>query len=245
MATAAAAAAAMAPPGCPGSCPNFAVVCSFLERYGPLLDLPELPFPELERVLQAPPPDVGHGEGKRGARTPGGKRPWHPSSLLFRDAAGFRGSLLPLRRSSAGSVFSALPPGSWAVGRRGGGPLGPLGRAPGGGGGRRGLGVGWGRGGVIVLLGCPWDCYLAAEAGPPPLLPLCGGGRGAQVPASFALFSSSSLLLPPLLPPSSRPSRGRLVSSSRGAPFSSATWVGGGQRTLQLSLPLVGSPRRE
>ncbi|XP_057611902.1 remodeling and spacing factor 1 [Chionomys nivalis] len=57
-----AAAAAMAPPGCPGSCPNFAVVCSFLERYGPLLDLPELPFPELERVLQAPPPDIGHGE---------------------------------------------------------------------------------------------------------------------------------------------------------------------------------------
>ena len=56
----------MAPPGCPGSCPNFAVVCSFLERYGPLLDLPELPFPELERVLQAPPPDVGNGEGKRG-----------------------------------------------------------------------------------------------------------------------------------------------------------------------------------
>ncbi|KAH0500187.1 Remodeling and spacing factor 1 [Microtus ochrogaster] len=61
MATAAAA-AAMAPPGCPGSCPNFAVVCSFLERYGPLLDLPELPFPELERVLQAPPADIGHGE---------------------------------------------------------------------------------------------------------------------------------------------------------------------------------------
>lgn len=52
----------MAPPGCPGSCPNFAVVCSFLERYGPLLDLPELPFPELERVLQAPSPDVGNGE---------------------------------------------------------------------------------------------------------------------------------------------------------------------------------------
>ncbi|XP_060032678.1 remodeling and spacing factor 1 isoform X2 [Erinaceus europaeus] len=59
---AAAAAAAMAAPGSPGACPNFAVVCSFLERYGPLLDLPELPFPELERVLQAPPPDVGDGE---------------------------------------------------------------------------------------------------------------------------------------------------------------------------------------
>ncbi|XP_074073060.1 remodeling and spacing factor 1 isoform X2 [Macrotis lagotis] len=58
----AAAAAATAPPGCPGSCPNFAVVCSFLERYGPLLDLPELPFPELERVLQAPTPDAGDGE---------------------------------------------------------------------------------------------------------------------------------------------------------------------------------------
>ncbi|XP_038246670.1 remodeling and spacing factor 1 isoform X1 [Dermochelys coriacea] len=44
------------PPGpcCPGSWPNFAVVCSFLERYGALLDLPELPFPELERVLQPP-----------------------------------------------------------------------------------------------------------------------------------------------------------------------------------------------
>ncbi|XP_061484988.1 remodeling and spacing factor 1 isoform X2 [Rhineura floridana] len=41
-------------PSCPGSWPNFAVVCSFLERYGALLDLPELPFPELERVLQPP-----------------------------------------------------------------------------------------------------------------------------------------------------------------------------------------------
>ncbi|XP_053161419.1 remodeling and spacing factor 1 isoform X2 [Hemicordylus capensis] len=64
---AAAAAAAAAPPSppllaappsegpsCPGSWPNFAVVCSFLERYGGLLDLPELPFPELERVLQPP-----------------------------------------------------------------------------------------------------------------------------------------------------------------------------------------------
>nr|XP_056714708.1 remodeling and spacing factor 1 [Euleptes europaea] len=56
------AAAAAAPPSpppsaaplCPGSWPNFAVVCSFLERYGALLDLPELPFPELERALQAP-----------------------------------------------------------------------------------------------------------------------------------------------------------------------------------------------
>ncbi|XP_029458048.1 remodeling and spacing factor 1 isoform X2 [Rhinatrema bivittatum] len=49
MAVASAAAAAAQ---CPGSWPDFAVVCSFLERYGALLDLPELTFPELERVLQ-------------------------------------------------------------------------------------------------------------------------------------------------------------------------------------------------
>lgn len=112
----------MAPPGCPGSCPNFAVVCSFLERYGPLLDLPELPFPELERVLQAPPPDIGNGEGKRSARTPGGKRPWRalpPHRYLglcgrFPPGTGLRGVFTP--RS---------PGGSWVLGRRGGGPLGP------------------------------------------------------------------------------------------------------------------------
>ncbi|XP_052008393.1 remodeling and spacing factor 1 [Xyrauchen texanus] len=32
--------------------PSFAVVCSFLERYGSALDLPELTFPQLERYLQ-------------------------------------------------------------------------------------------------------------------------------------------------------------------------------------------------
>ncbi|KAA8586587.1 hypothetical protein FQN60_000423 [Etheostoma spectabile] len=36
----------------PGLCPNYAVICSFLERYGVLLDLPELTFPQLERYLQ-------------------------------------------------------------------------------------------------------------------------------------------------------------------------------------------------
>ncbi|KAM9728584.1 remodeling and spacing factor 1 [Menidia menidia] len=35
----------------PGLCPNYAVICSFLERYGALLDLPELTFPQLERYL--------------------------------------------------------------------------------------------------------------------------------------------------------------------------------------------------
>ncbi|XP_014912297.1 remodeling and spacing factor 1 [Poecilia latipinna] len=46
---AASAATASSPPGL---CPNYAVVCSFLERYGALLDLPELTFPQLERYLQ-------------------------------------------------------------------------------------------------------------------------------------------------------------------------------------------------
>ncbi|KAL2096481.1 hypothetical protein ACEWY4_008629 [Coilia grayii] len=36
----------------PGLCPSFAVVCSFLERYGVALDLPELTFPQMERYLQ-------------------------------------------------------------------------------------------------------------------------------------------------------------------------------------------------
>ncbi|XP_073517780.1 remodeling and spacing factor 1 [Phyllobates terribilis] len=35
-----------------GSWPDFAVVCSFLERYGPALDLPEITFPELEEALE-------------------------------------------------------------------------------------------------------------------------------------------------------------------------------------------------
>ncbi|XP_077098287.1 remodeling and spacing factor 1 [Siphateles boraxobius] len=35
-----------------GLCPSFAVICSFLERYGALLDLPEVSFPMLERSLQ-------------------------------------------------------------------------------------------------------------------------------------------------------------------------------------------------
>uniref|UniRef100_W5MHJ7 Remodeling and spacing factor 1 n=1 Tax=Lepisosteus oculatus TaxID=7918 RepID=W5MHJ7_LEPOC len=57
-----AASAAAAVESCPGLCPSFAVVCSFLERYGPLLDLPELTFPQLERALKetstVPPPSV-------------------------------------------------------------------------------------------------------------------------------------------------------------------------------------------
>ncbi|XP_064158796.1 remodeling and spacing factor 1 isoform X1 [Anguilla rostrata] len=36
----------------PGLCPSYAVVCSFLERYGAALDLPELTFPQMERYLQ-------------------------------------------------------------------------------------------------------------------------------------------------------------------------------------------------
>ncbi|XP_068457452.1 remodeling and spacing factor 1 [Clinocottus analis] len=36
----------------PGLCPNYAAICSFLERYGALLDLPELTFPQLEQYLR-------------------------------------------------------------------------------------------------------------------------------------------------------------------------------------------------
>ncbi|KTF93093.1 hypothetical protein cypCar_00028444 [Cyprinus carpio] len=36
----------------PELCPSFAVICSFLERFGALLDLPEVSFPALERSLQ-------------------------------------------------------------------------------------------------------------------------------------------------------------------------------------------------
>ncbi|RVE65160.1 hypothetical protein OJAV_G00132960 [Oryzias javanicus] len=36
----------------PPLCPSFAEVCSFLERYGPALDLPDMTFPQLERYLR-------------------------------------------------------------------------------------------------------------------------------------------------------------------------------------------------
>ncbi|KAF7648922.1 hypothetical protein LDENG_00150190 [Lucifuga dentata] len=36
----------------PTLCPSFAVVCSFLERYGAALDLPEMTFPQMERYLR-------------------------------------------------------------------------------------------------------------------------------------------------------------------------------------------------
>lgn len=52
----------------PGLCPNYAVICSFLERYGALLDLPELTFPQLERYLQ----DTSSGEARK--RALGGRR---------------------------------------------------------------------------------------------------------------------------------------------------------------------------
>ncbi|XP_062309943.1 remodeling and spacing factor 1 [Osmerus eperlanus] len=46
------AASAAAAGSFPGLCPSYAVICSFLERYGPLLDLPELTFSQLERYFQ-------------------------------------------------------------------------------------------------------------------------------------------------------------------------------------------------
>ncbi|KAM4794753.1 remodeling and spacing factor 1 [Rhinophrynus dorsalis] len=43
---------APAAPSAAGAWPDFAVICSFLERYGTALDLPELTFPELEEALE-------------------------------------------------------------------------------------------------------------------------------------------------------------------------------------------------
>lgn len=54
----------------PGLCPNYAVICSFLERYGALLDLPELTFPQLERYLR----DTSTGEAEKHAAAAGTKR---------------------------------------------------------------------------------------------------------------------------------------------------------------------------
>lgn len=36
----------------PALCPSFAEVCSFLERFGAVLDLPEMTFPQMERYLR-------------------------------------------------------------------------------------------------------------------------------------------------------------------------------------------------
>lgn len=81
-------------------------------------------------------------------------------------------------------------------------------------------------------VGCPWDCSPAAGAGPPPLL-LASGGRGAQVPARFAL---SPPLFPYSLPASHHPPDhlGGGWASLWAPPFSPSTWVSGGQRTLQF-----------
>lgn len=54
----------------PGLCPNYAVICSFLERYGALLDLPELTFPQLERYLQ----DTSSGEMEKHPAANGRRR---------------------------------------------------------------------------------------------------------------------------------------------------------------------------
>uniref|UniRef100_A0A3B4Y1Y7 Uncharacterized protein n=1 Tax=Seriola lalandi dorsalis TaxID=1841481 RepID=A0A3B4Y1Y7_SERLL len=43
----------------PALCPSFAEVCSFLDRYGAALDLPEMTFPQMERYLR----DTTTGEG--------------------------------------------------------------------------------------------------------------------------------------------------------------------------------------
>lgn len=204
----------MAPPGCPGSCPNFAVVCSFLERYGPLLDLPELPFPELERVLQAPPPDIGHGEGERSARTPGGKRPWR--ALPLRRPPG---ALRPAPPSPGTGLCSADPGegGSWVLGRRGGGPP-PRATVPRGDGGGGVAGRVWAGAREGAL--CRADTLGSGPLrryGPPSSDPFRWRGKGragSGQPCAFLLPSSHR---------SSPPSPGRPGPSSPGAPSAHST----------------------
>lgn len=68
----------------PPLCPSFAEVCSFLERYGAALDLPEMTFPQMERYLRdtttgESPVDgsVGGGGGGGG----GAKKCWKAATL--------------------------------------------------------------------------------------------------------------------------------------------------------------------
>uniref|UniRef100_A0A3Q2PXP2 Uncharacterized protein n=1 Tax=Fundulus heteroclitus TaxID=8078 RepID=A0A3Q2PXP2_FUNHE len=66
----------------PPLCPSFAEVCSFLERYGATLDLPEMTFPQMERYLR----DTTAGEGSAAA---GREQRWEAATL---EAEGDRGT---------------------------------------------------------------------------------------------------------------------------------------------------------
>ena len=63
----------------PGLCPNYAVICSFLERYGALLDLPELTFPQLERYLQ----DTSSGRAKKHPAASGRRRDFSSALMIM------------------------------------------------------------------------------------------------------------------------------------------------------------------
>lgn len=67
----------------PPLCPSFAEVCSFLERYGAALDLPEMTFPQMERYLRdtttgESPVDGSVGVGGGGG---GAKKCWKAATL--------------------------------------------------------------------------------------------------------------------------------------------------------------------
>uniref|UniRef100_A0A673C6U1 Uncharacterized protein n=1 Tax=Sphaeramia orbicularis TaxID=375764 RepID=A0A673C6U1_9TELE len=71
----------------PALCPSFAVVCSFLERYGAVLDLPEMSFPQMERYLRdtsagKSPAAVPVGRRRRSGAVPGAVRPVGPCDGL-------------------------------------------------------------------------------------------------------------------------------------------------------------------
>lgn len=63
----------------PPLCPSFAEVCSFLERYGAALDLPELTFPQIERYLR----DTTAGERSVAV----GRKKWWEAATLEAEGA--------------------------------------------------------------------------------------------------------------------------------------------------------------
>lgn len=111
--------------------------------------------------------------------------------------------------------------------------------------GRRGLGLGWGRGGVIVLVGRPWDCYPAAGTGPPNPSPSRWRGKGSAGSGQLCAFLLHSSLTPSPPPTILATISGEAGLIFSGRPFLSLHLGGRGQRTLHLSLPLVGTPPRE
>uniref|UniRef100_A0A3B5KY91 Uncharacterized protein n=1 Tax=Xiphophorus couchianus TaxID=32473 RepID=A0A3B5KY91_9TELE len=99
-------AAAMAAPAVarssgPPLCPSFAEVCSFLERYGAALDLPELTFPQIERYLR----DTTAGERSVAV---GRKKWWEAATLEAEGASTTTGTFIIVMDGPGRSQFSRV-----------------------------------------------------------------------------------------------------------------------------------------